>query len=171
MSAMSVQPTDIAIILVSLAACVYCFVLSRRLKALQDTRDGLGATITALSKSIAAMSSTTQETRAQASELANRLSTLMQEAEKTCTRIESLSKAAEARHTKSIKSAEATHAELVASLRETLEESKDRILDMNILMRQMRAHANVEASPQTRALVDDDIEFNPKTGSRYAYER
>ena len=60
---MSIQPTDIAIFLVSFAACIYCFVLSKRLKALQNTKDGLGATITALSTSIAQMSSTTQDTR------------------------------------------------------------------------------------------------------------
>ena len=58
---MPIQATDIAIILVSFAACVYCFVLNRRLKALQDTRDGLGATIMAMSKSIAAMSNSTKE--------------------------------------------------------------------------------------------------------------
>ena len=44
MDQLPIQPTDIAIFLVSFAACVYCFILSRRLKALQDTRDGLGAT-------------------------------------------------------------------------------------------------------------------------------
>ena len=58
---MSIQPTDIAIFLVSFAPCIYCFVLSKRLKALQNTKDGLGATITALSTSISQMSSTTQD--------------------------------------------------------------------------------------------------------------
>ena len=73
---MNFEPTDIAIVLVSFAACVYCFVLNRRLKALQNTKDGLGATIMAMSKSIAAMSNSTQETRSHVGEMAVRLSSL-----------------------------------------------------------------------------------------------
>ena len=68
-----IQPIDIALFLVSLAACIYCVQLSRRLKSLQDTRDGLGATIMAMNKSVSAVSSATQETRNQAGELASRL--------------------------------------------------------------------------------------------------
>ena len=81
-----IQPIDIALFLVSLAACIYCVQLSRRLKSLQDTRDGLGATIMAMNKSVSAVSSATQETRNQAGELASRLSQLMKEADQTCER-------------------------------------------------------------------------------------
>ena len=82
------QITDLALFLVSLAACIYCVQLSRRLKSLQDTRDGLGATIMAMTKSVSAVSSATQETRNQAGELAARLSKLMKEADETCERLE-----------------------------------------------------------------------------------
>ena len=82
-----IQPIDIALFLVSLAACIYCVQLSRRLKSLQDTRDGLGATIMAMNKSVSAVSSATQETRNQAGELASRLSQLMKEADQTCERL------------------------------------------------------------------------------------
>ena len=85
-----IQPIDIAIFLVSTAACVYCILLSRRLKSLQDTRDGLGATIMAMNKSVSAISSATFETRAQAGELADRLSRLMKEANETCARMEEM---------------------------------------------------------------------------------
>ena len=85
-----IQPIDIAIFLVSFAACIYCILLSRRLKSLQDTRDGLGATIMAMNKSVSAVSSATFETRAQAGELADRLSRLMKEANQTCTRMEDM---------------------------------------------------------------------------------
>ncbi|RIJ23721.1 hypothetical protein D1224_05525 [Henriciella barbarensis] len=80
--------TDLALFLVSLAACIYCVQLSRRLKSLQDTRDGLGATIMAMTKSVSAVSSATQETRNQAGELAAQLSKLMKEADETCDRLE-----------------------------------------------------------------------------------
>ena len=84
---MEIQPTDIALFLVSFAACLYCIVLSRRLKKLQDTKDGLGATIMTMTKSVSAMSSATKDTRAQAGELASRLSHLMKEANETCERM------------------------------------------------------------------------------------
>ncbi|MEO1662884.1 MAG: hypothetical protein AAFR51_17985 [Pseudomonadota bacterium] len=85
---MLISPFDIAIILISAVACMYCIVLSRRLKALQNTRNGLGATIKALSDSISAVSATTDETRYHAGELAARLARLIEEAKLSCARIE-----------------------------------------------------------------------------------
>ena len=87
---MLVSPFDIAIILISSVACLYCIVLSRRLKALQNTRNGLGATIKALSDSISAVSATTDETRYHAGELAARLARLIEEAKLSCARLEDL---------------------------------------------------------------------------------
>ena len=85
---MPISPFDIAIILISSVACLYCIVLSRRLKALQNTRNGLGATIKALSDSISAVSATTDETRYHAGELAVRLARLIEEAKISCARVE-----------------------------------------------------------------------------------
>ena len=87
---MPISPFDIAIILISSVACIYCIVLSRRLRALQNTRNGLGATIKALSDSISAVSATTDETRYHAGELAARLARLIEEAKRSCERVESL---------------------------------------------------------------------------------
>lgn len=87
---MLVSPFDIAIILISAVACIYCMVLSRRLRALQNTRNGLGATIKALSDSISAVSATTDETRYHASELASRLARLIEDARFACDRVERL---------------------------------------------------------------------------------
>lgn len=85
---MPISPFDIAIILISSVACLYCIVLSRRLKALQNTRNGLGATIKALSDSISAVSTTTDEARFHAGDLAARLARLIEEAKLSCARIE-----------------------------------------------------------------------------------
>ena len=89
---MLVSPFDIAIILISSVACIYCMVLSRRLRALQNTRNGLGATIKALSDSISAVSATTDETRYHAGELATRLAHLIEEAKMACHRVEQLTR-------------------------------------------------------------------------------
>ena len=89
---MLVSPFDIAIILISSVACIYCMVLSRRLRALQNTRNGLGATIKALSDSISAVSATTDETRYHAGELATRLAHLIEEAKLACKRVEELTR-------------------------------------------------------------------------------
>lgn len=95
---MNVQPTDIAILLISVAACIYCIVLNRRLRALQDTKDGLGATIVAFSKSVSDMSQTTQQTRSHAGQMAGRLADLLKEANAASNRLEKLSKNFDAEH-------------------------------------------------------------------------
>ena len=172
---MSVQPTDIAIILVSLAACAYCFVLSRRLRALQDTKDGLGATIMALSKSISAVSSTTQDTRAKAGELASQLSRQLAEADAMCKKIASLKADMEAQQSRAMGEVkagqdrlQATQAEISDALRDLLEESKDRILDLKIQMRQMQAL--IDAAATTGALESTAPQATDDMKTRYRYE-
>ena len=135
---MTVEPTDIAIVLVSLAACVYCFVLNRRLKALQNTKDGLGATITAMSKSIAAMSSSTQDTRAHVSEMTLRLSRLLEEANQTCARIEDLQASLERTKQDAEDRVTAAQAELGTLMRIILDQSKTRVMEITEMMHQMR---------------------------------
>ena len=173
---MSVQPTDIAIILVSLAACVYCFVLSRRLRALQNTKDGLGATIMALSKSSSAVSATTQDTRVKAGELAARLSQLLADADAMCGKLNALKGEMTAQQASALEEMEAGHAKLRAaqsdisgSLRDILEESKDRILDLKIQMRQMQALIDAAASMAPEDFTDTPAP-NDDTKSRYRYE-
>ncbi len=135
---MNFEPTDIAIVLVSFAACVYCFVLNRRLKALQNTKDGLGATIMAMSKSIAAMSNSTQETRSHVGEMAVRLSSLLQDANQTCERLESLQASLEATQKNAVDQVTATQTELGIMMRIILDQSKTRIMEMTTLMQRLR---------------------------------
>ncbi len=102
---MNIQPTDIAILLISAAACIYCIVLNRRLKALQDTKDGLGATIVAFSKSVSDMSQSTQQTRTHAGQIAGRLADLLSEANAASDRLQSLSSDFDAEHSSLIEKA------------------------------------------------------------------
>lgn len=86
------EVSDIAIILICGATCLYCVVLGRRLSALQNTKDGLGAAIVNFSRSISEISSTTQATTAQAGRLALRLTELIDQAEAACKQAEGVSR-------------------------------------------------------------------------------
>ncbi|MDP1556266.1 MAG: hypothetical protein Q8S09_06675 [Hyphomonas sp.] len=142
---MSIQPTDIAIFLVSFAACVYCFVLSKRLKALQNTKDGLGATITALSTSIAQMSSTTQDTRVRVESMATRLAHLIAEAEKTCQKLEATIASVDTAKASATDEVHTAQMDLYVMMRTVLDQSKERVAEMTGIMRQMRSMSD-EAS-------------------------
>ncbi|RIJ18344.1 DUF6468 domain-containing protein [Henriciella mobilis] len=156
MDQMIVQPTDLALFLVSFAACIYCFILSRRLKALQDTRDGLGATIMALTKSVSAVSSATSETRSQAGELATRLSSLMKDADQMCHRLSALTDELEKTHKTASESATAAQGELKMALGDLLDQSQDSMTEMRRLLRQMRTLTGVAAT----TIRDSDFLFD-----------
>ncbi|MBA4339179.1 MAG: hypothetical protein C0421_10060 [Hyphomonas sp.] len=142
---MAIQPTDIAIFLVSFAACIYCFVLSKRLKALQNTKDGLGATITALSTSIAQMSSTTQDTRVRVESMATRLAHLISEADKTCRKLEDTIASVDLAKASATDEVHTAQMDLFVMMRTVLDQSKERVAEMNGIMRQMQAMSD-EAS-------------------------
>lgn len=154
----SIEPTDIAIFLVSSAACIYCFVLSKRLKALQNTRDGLGATITALSNSIAQMSTTTQDTRVRVESMATRLAHLISEAEKSSRKLEETIASIETAKASVADEVQNAQMDLYAMTRTALDQSKERIAEMTALMRQLQelsddadAGALASAAPPPRS--------------------
>jgi len=149
---MIIQPTDIAIFLVSFAACIYCFVLSKRLKALQNTKDGLGATITALSTSIAQMSSTTQDTRFRVESMAARLAHLIAEADKTCRKLEETIASVDTAKAIATDEVHTAQMDLYVMMRTVLDQSKERVAEMTGIMRQMRAMSD-EASPRSKRVA------------------
>lgn len=135
---MNFEITDIVIILVSFAACGYCFVLNRRLKALQNTKDGLGATIVAMTKSISTMSASTQETRLQVGDMVTRLSKMLDDAHASCARMEALKLELAKSGKESISQAMATQTELNMMMRIVLDQSKLQASEMKKLMQQAR---------------------------------
>jgi len=143
---MSIQPTDIAIFLVSFAACIYCIVLSKRLKALQNTKDGLGATITALSTSIAQMSSTTQDTRMRVESMATRLAHLIAQAETTCKKLEETIASVDLAKASATDEVHTAQMDLFVMMRTVLDQSKERVAEMTGLMRQMRTMSDEAAT-------------------------
>ena len=163
---MAIQPTDIAIFLVSFAACAYCIVLSRRLKALQNTRDGLGATIMALSKSVSAVSSATNETRQQTGELAARLATLMKEAEDSYQRLEQLKSTLGKSEDRLARQIGAARSEMDGMLNDVMERSAERIMEMERLIRQLEAapaRAYSRASNTDFLFEEDDLKTAKRT--------
>lgn len=135
---MSFEITDIVIILVSFATCGYCFVLNRRLKALQNTKNGLGATIVAMTKSISTMSASTQETRLQVRGMVTQLSKMLDDAHTSCARMEALKLELERSGKESISQAMATQTELNMMMRIVLDQSKLQASEMKTLMQQAR---------------------------------
>ena len=128
------------------------------LKALQDTRDGLGATIMALTKSVSAMSSATNETRTQAGELATRLSGLMKEADQTCHRLSQLTADMDKAYATANNSAAAAQDELRTALNDLLDQSQHSMTEMRTLLRQMRSLTGVAATTIRNSdfLFDED---------------
>lgn len=76
---MQIAPIDIALLLVAIVAGTYCFLLNRRLKALHDTRDGMGVTIQALSETISKMHAVTDASGQQARAMAEALELQMRQ--------------------------------------------------------------------------------------------
>lgn len=70
------------LLLVSGAACIYCFVLSKRLKRLNDTRKGIGASIVEMSAALSQTQHTLKMAREASVESIDRLTALIEDAEK-----------------------------------------------------------------------------------------
>jgi uncharacterized protein YoxC len=147
---MTMQPTDIALFLISFAACVYCIVLSGRLRKLQNTKNGLGATILALNESVSAVTASTRDSKQQASDIAGKLTLALRDAQETCLRLQALSDSLEARAAAALQNSEAAHRETQTQIAALLQEADARMTEMNTLNEQMRllTHGTTETIVQ-----------------------
>ena len=170
---MPVSPFDVAIILISSVACIYCIVLSRRLRALQNTRNGLGATIKALSDSISAVSATTDETRFHAGELAARLARLIEEAKQASERVEILTQRMNEAHDRAASqppprpAMQAPPAPTAApdAVQEALDVSNRRLQEITEMMHRLKdlsEQSVVEAEKATPALRPLPTQLRPR---------
>ncbi|NQY32867.1 MAG: hypothetical protein HRT56_06820 [Coraliomargarita sp.] len=171
---MPISPFDIAIILISSVACIYCIVLSRRLRALQNTRNGLGATIKALSDSISAVSATTDETRFHAGELAARLARLIEEAKQSCDRVKDLTRQLNAAHDRAASytppqqaapAPAAAPAPTPGAVQEALEISNQRLEEITEMMHRLKdlsEQSVVEAEKTAPALRPLPTQLRPR---------
>ena len=163
---MLVSPFDIAIILISAVACIYCMVLSRRLRALQNTRNGLGATIKALSDSISAVSATTDETRYHASELANRLAHLIEDARVACERVERLTTDMKRTEAQSSERFDQAQKQTSGTMQEALDLSNDRLREISELMTRMKDLSEESVAsiktPDTQPVVTPPVQLRSR---------
>lgn len=151
---MPISISDIAILLVSLAACVYCMVLSRRLRALHDTKEGLGATITAMSNSISGMSLAAEQTQARVGNTAGQLSQLLVEAQAAQTNLDTLIDRAGRREAESIATLKAVHGEVEHSLLSLLKQSQSEVSQLTLALKaakRLRAHQSMDTRPRAVA--------------------
>jgi len=146
---MTIQPTDIALVMISLVACVYCFLLGRRLKALQNNKDGLGATISAFTKATSEISLATQQSCQRASQQATTLSDLIRQAETACNllkqsasdserRFSSLAQETEERIDVAAQKSEDASRAIEEHLTELLKDAREQNAELTNLTEQMR---------------------------------
>ncbi len=81
---------DIFLISASLAAAIYCIVLSRRLKRFTDLENGVGGAIAVLSAQVDDMTKTLERAQSSATGSANSLGQLSSRAEEVAGRLELL---------------------------------------------------------------------------------
>jgi uncharacterized protein YoxC len=146
------QPTDVALFLISFAACIYCIVLSRRLAKLQDTKDGLGATIKACTESISSMALATRSTTMQAKELAANLSHLLERSEAASQKMELHILQMEKKHKEAVHKIEAAQSEAEGIMSEVLTRHKKHVSEViNILKQPDKATAQLPAENAQQA--------------------
>jgi thioredoxin-related protein len=79
---------DILLILISSMACLYCLLLSRRLKKLQNLESGLGASILSLTDAIVQTTEAAQHARSSTEESVTVLRNLLLEAQNALPQVE-----------------------------------------------------------------------------------
>lgn len=84
---------DLILILISGTACLYCYLLNRRLTKLNNLETGLGATIVTLTKAIEETYSAAQSAQASTVAAVDKLNTLLEKSDKTIPQAELLVKA------------------------------------------------------------------------------
>lgn len=135
---MVIEPTDIALVLISLVACLYCFLLGRRLKALQTNKDGLGATIDAFTKATAEISVATHQSCQRASQQATVLSGLIRDAESVCGKLNQTARETEKRLSLAAEKSEDASVAIEAHLKEILNDAREQNSELTKLTEQMR---------------------------------
>lgn len=149
---------DISIALTSLAACFYCYVLGRRLTALQNTKDGIGAAVLALSKSTNAMNTSTKQTGEQAQFMARQLSKLLADAEAQCLKVEDLTLTMEGRHKAALLGIHDAQADLEQRIGKILDDYKIKISELSALADQIKllVEDNSTGNDLSRATASQD---------------
>jgi len=153
------QTFDAILLLVSGAAGLYCFILSRRLKALQDMKTGIGASILAMTNAIAQLNAASHDSKQQTAMASNQLKSLLQEADQKITHMRALTQALEQKSKQTSREVHDVHNELSSAMHGLLLQSHQQIEELTGLMRQLRAlqdktNTPLQGLPPTQTIHD-----------------
>jgi len=153
--------TDIVLLLVSGSACLYCWLLSKRLKALQDLKKGLGASIVSLSEAISKTSIAAQEAKLSASQSADKLSRLLSDIDKSVPLVDDLIESVHRSTRRAANETTRMQDDAVAAIKPLLEEAKKTASDLAgvielINQRTARLHADTLALDEKAETIARD---------------
>ncbi|NHK28477.1 hypothetical protein FF098_011220 [Parvularcula flava] len=152
---------DIVLLLVSGSACLYCWLLSKRLKALQDLKKGLGASIVSLSEAISKTSIAAQEAKLSASQSADKLSRLLSDIDKSVPLVDDLIESVHRSTRRAANETTRMQDDAVAAIKPLLEEAKKTASDLAgvielINQRTARLHADTLALDEKAETIARD---------------
>jgi prefoldin subunit 5 len=159
---MTIQPTDIALVVISLVACTYCFLLGRRLKALQNNKDGLGATIKAFTRATAEISAATQQTCQRAGQQATVLSNLIKDAETVCSKLKITAAETEHRLSSAAQASEDASRKIEDHLEGILSDAREQNAELTKLTEQMRVLSS-QTTDAIRTALTQSVNSAPES--------
>ncbi len=138
---------DAILLLVSGAAGLYCFILSRRLRALQDMKTGLGASIISMTTAISQLKAASEESKFQTSAVSTQLKILLKDAEKKISHMQKLNKTLKETATETKDEVNKVQNELSTSMHHLLLQSHEQIEELTSLMKQLRVLSEKTLAP------------------------
>ena len=170
---------DFLLLAASGAACFYCWVLSKRLKALTSTKDGISTGIATLSQSTEDMQSAIAESKKATEDSAAHLTGLIEQSEQQIPELQKLLKQIAEISTQTVDETEAATQHLVSTLTPHIKDARESAaLLLNTLEQKNLTEASLDkpaaAEAQSEEMseppaeiemdmsIDDDIEFEPE---------
>ncbi|MCI5047438.1 MAG: hypothetical protein MRY59_08035 [Aquisalinus sp.] len=151
LSSLTAHIFDIILILVSGSACLYCWLLNRRLKALQDTRKGIGASIVGLSTALSKTTIAAQEARHSTAQSVEHLHKLLEDADACIPKIEMMLENLEISARRTRNEIDASQQQATASISPLLSEAKERATTLSVIVAEIDAYSRRIRSLQAAA--------------------
>ena len=114
---------DVILILVSGTACLYCWLLNKKLKGLQDMKKGLGASIITLSKAVSKTTQAATDAKLSAAESVERLNKLLGDVDSSIPKMDLMLETMERSSQRTVEETKALQKELLSTLRPLLDEA------------------------------------------------
>jgi ABC-type transporter Mla subunit MlaD len=131
---------DIALILVSGSACLYCFMLNRRLKALQDMEKGLGASIVSFTQAVSKLSLAAQEAKRSVADSTQTLRSLLVKVDTSIPKIDGMLENLDHAANRTATETREMHEELVRAIRPLLDEAHEKAENLTTVIDHLDRH-------------------------------